>query len=394
MSRFIGFFLNARTRLLQILGDRYDALIKKMEVKDRCVLLKLISANVISIRDAQQYLAKGLAPDAVIRHSQPIPRWFHGLRILEADGIAAKIIAAIKRGQLPAATPVAPKPIPASPHPTPPPPPPVIPEQKATPPPPVAVPPEPTPVQQDYRVSYEPPRDDVLPQEAARPSPTRGDDISQAEMDYIEANVQRWLDDPATGLPIPQGNPRPITADRLTVVGPGRPSGDITLQPVEAIVNAAQPALTGGGGIDGAIHGAAGSGLYNYCVRLPIQPGGARCPTGAAAITPSFGIGSRQPAIKHIIHTVGPVGSGDLALASAYLSCYRLVALNGITSIAFCGISVGLFGFPKGRGAKIAMLVSRLVLPRLPQLEKVIFACTDPAVHGPFSHEATTIVTA
>jgi O-acetyl-ADP-ribose deacetylase (regulator of RNase III) len=125
--------------------------------------------------------------------------------------------------------------------------------------------------------------------------------------------------------------------------------GDITSLQVDAVVNAANESLLGGGGVDGAIHRAAGPELLDHNRRL----GG--CPTGEARITPGF----RLPA-RWIIHAVGPVWRGgdadeDRLLASAYRHCFRLAREHGVRSIAFPAISTGVYGFPKERAARIAL---------------------------------------
>jgi len=125
--------------------------------------------------------------------------------------------------------------------------------------------------------------------------------------------------------------------------------GDITTLDVDAVVNAANTSLRGGGGVDGAIHRAAGRELLEACKEI----GG--CPTGEARITPGF----KLPA-KWVIHTVGPVwhggGSGEAdLLESAYRSSLELARQHDIDSIAFPGISTGVYGFPKEQAAEIAL---------------------------------------
>jgi O-acetyl-ADP-ribose deacetylase (regulator of RNase III) len=147
--------------------------------------------------------------------------------------------------------------------------------------------------------------------------------------------------------------------------------GDITTQMVDAIVNAANNSLLGGGGVDGAIHRAAGPGLIEECRKL----GG--CSTGEAKIT-----GGHRLAAKWIIHTVGPVWRGgthneDRLLADSYRNCLNLAKETGIRSIAFPSISTGAYGFPIERASNIAIreVISHLAQNALP--ENVIFVCFD-----------------
>jgi O-acetyl-ADP-ribose deacetylase (regulator of RNase III) len=134
---------------------------------------------------------------------------------------------------------------------------------------------------------------------------------------------------------------------------------DITKLEVDAIVNAANERMLGGGGVDGAIHRAAGPLLLDACKQVPEVRPGVRCPTGEARITAGFDL----PA-KYVIHTVGPVWHGGAANERELLtSCYResleLAAASGIKTIAFPAISCGVYGFPADQAAKIAVAVVR-----------------------------------
>jgi O-acetyl-ADP-ribose deacetylase (regulator of RNase III) len=153
--------------------------------------------------------------------------------------------------------------------------------------------------------------------------------------------------------------------------------GDITRVGVDAIVNAANEWMLGGGGVDGAIHAAAGEELLRACREVPEVSPGVRCPTGEARITPGF----RLPA-RFVIHTVGPVWRGgghgeDDALASAYRSSLVLAASSGLSSVAFPAISTGAYGFPLGRGAGIAIDTITGVLSTDPRILRVELVCFD-----------------
>ena len=130
---------------------------------------------------------------------------------------------------------------------------------------------------------------------------------------------------------------------------------DITTLDVDAIVNAANERMLGGGGVDGAIHRAAGPDLLTACTGVPEVRPGVRCPTGDSRITPGF----RLPA-RHVIHTVGPVwhggGSGEPELlASCYRSALSLVRDHDLESVAFPAISCGVYGYPLDQAAQIAI---------------------------------------
>jgi O-acetyl-ADP-ribose deacetylase (regulator of RNase III) len=145
--------------------------------------------------------------------------------------------------------------------------------------------------------------------------------------------------------------------------------GDITQIAVDAIVNAANKSLLGGGGVDGAIHRAAGPGLREACALL----GG--CETGEAKITPGFNLPAR-----YVIHTVGPVWGGgergeDRLLANCYLNSFALALKHNLASIAYPAISTGAYRFPPDRAASIALRTVLAALETAPAMQRAVFCC-------------------
>jgi O-acetyl-ADP-ribose deacetylase (regulator of RNase III) len=164
------------------------------------------------------------------------------------------------------------------------------------------------------------------------------------------------------------GEAREPVEGRMRVV-----EGDITRLDVDAIVNAANSSLLGGGGVDGAIHRAAGPGLLEECVTL----GG--CPTGEARMTGGYALPARR-----VIHTVGPVwrggGSGEAEdLRSCYTESLRLAAEAGLETIAFPGISTGVYGYPKTEACEIAVGAVAAWLAAHPLPRTVAFCCFGAA---------------
>lgn len=167
--------------------------------------------------------------------------------------------------------------------------------------------------------------------------------------------------------------------DRIDIV-----EGDITRLDVDAIVNAANTSLLGGGGVDGAIHRAAGPELKEECRKI----GG--CPTGEARITGGY----RLPA-RHVVHTVGPVWSGgrddDPMLAACYRNSLALAREHGLRSIAFPSISTGAYGFPFERASRIALFTVADELERAPEIERVVFVLFGRGDHDAFVRIADEI---
>jgi O-acetyl-ADP-ribose deacetylase (regulator of RNase III) len=161
-----------------------------------------------------------------------------------------------------------------------------------------------------------------------------------------------------------------LSSDKIQLI-----KGDITKIECDAIVNAANSSLLGGGGVDGAIHRAGGKSILDECIIIRNKQGG--CPTGEAVITTAGNMPS-----KKVIHTVGPVwncgnNNEDLLLKRCYINSLKLAIDNNLTTIAFPNISTGVYGFPKERAAKIAIDTVKEFLDSNPQIEKVIFISFD-----------------
>jgi len=158
--------------------------------------------------------------------------------------------------------------------------------------------------------------------------------------------------------------------DKIEVI-----KGDITKLKVNAIVNAANSSLMGGGGVDGAIHHAGGPAILEECKKIVAKQGG--CKTGEAVITP----GGNLPA-KFVIHTVGPVWNGGkkneaTLLGNCYKNSLNLAFENKLSSIAFPNISTGIYGYPKKEAAEIAVAAVSAFLKQNDFIDKVYFVCFD-----------------
>jgi len=151
--------------------------------------------------------------------------------------------------------------------------------------------------------------------------------------------------------------------------------GDITKMEVDAIVNAANSSLMGGGGVDGAIHKAGGPAILEECRQIIARQG--RCGTGEAVITTAGNLKA-----KYVLHTVGPIWQGghqneEQLLKNAYLNSLKLAVDNGVKSIAFPNISTGVYSFPKDKAAQIAVDTVSKFLAENDQIKQVYFVCFD-----------------
>ncbi len=156
--------------------------------------------------------------------------------------------------------------------------------------------------------------------------------------------------------------------------------GDITTVATEAIVNAANERMLGGGGVDGAIHRAAGPELLEACRQVALVGPGVRCPTGQARITPGFRL-----AAKFVIHTVGPIWTGGSSgeaelLASCYASSLSLAREHGLRSVAFPAISCGAFNYPVDAACAIAVETINRALRSETPLDKVVLVAFETQI--------------
>ena len=163
--------------------------------------------------------------------------------------------------------------------------------------------------------------------------------------------------------------------------------GDLTQATTDAIVNAANPAMLGGGGVDGAIHRAAGPGLLSACRAIPAVDG-VRCPPGHAQLTPGFELKARW-----VIHSVGPIYQSEEAsgpvLAEAYRSCLSVAREHGLTSLAFPAISCGVYGYPHADAAEIAL---QTCLAEGHNLHEIRFVLFSEAMYKVWAEVATRLV--
>lgn len=164
--------------------------------------------------------------------------------------------------------------------------------------------------------------------------------------------------------------------------------GDLTRRRADAIVNAANERLLGGGGVDGAVHRAAGPELLEACRTVPEVAPGVRCPAGEARITPGFHL-----LAPHVIHAVGPVYRSAAAsapvLASAYRSALDLANAHGLTTLAFPAISCGVYGYPAGEAAEVAIAACR---EGAGALHRIVFVLFGEAMYATWREVAVRLL--
>jgi O-acetyl-ADP-ribose deacetylase (regulator of RNase III) len=177
-----------------------------------------------------------------------------------------------------------------------------------------------------------------------------------------------------------------INQARLAII-----QGDITRQATDAIVNAANPGLMGGGGVDGAIHRAGGPAILEECKRIVAKQG--RLPTGKAVIT----TGGNLPA-KHVIHTVGPIwrggNKGEAALLeSAYRESLKIATEQKLSSVSFPSISTGVYGYPVAEAAEVAIrTVVSFLAGQVTPVKETVFVLFDPATYQAYSSALEGVV--
>jgi O-acetyl-ADP-ribose deacetylase (regulator of RNase III) len=177
-----------------------------------------------------------------------------------------------------------------------------------------------------------------------------------------------------------------VNRTRLSII-----RGDITKQATDAIVNAANPGLMGGGGVDGAIHRAGGPAILEECKQIVAKQG--RLPTGKAVITTGGNLTA-----KHVIHTVGPIWQGGkkgeaALLESAYRHSLKLAAEHNLTSISFPSISTGAYGYPVAEASRVAIkAVVSFLREQVTSIKEVVFVLFDPTAYKAYSSALEEVV--
>ena len=182
-----------------------------------------------------------------------------------------------------------------------------------------------------------------------------------------------------------QGTEAVVNQARLALV-----QGDITRQTTDAIVNAANSGLMGGGGVDGAIHRAGGPAILEECKQIVARQG--RLPTGEAVITTGGNLKA-----KYVIHTVGPVWRGGASgepglLASAYSESLKLAAENGLSTVSFPSISTGVYGYPVDEAAEVALAAVIAFLQGATSIKEVYFVLFDGGTYASYQRALAKLV--